>query len=200
MRDSIINSSLNIIRKKNPNYDEEKIEILEYGLTGLYILITKSIIIFTISYFLGIFKELVLFMIIYNCIRSVSFGVHASSSSGCLIVSSISFIGAVYLCKYTVFPMGFKTIMGLIGIIYVYIYSPADTEKRPIINPKRRLVYKLLSTFISFVMVMISLIIDDVFIANSLIGALLMQCVMISPLTYKLANQKYDNYKDYLSN
>ena len=55
-RDYIVGGSLNLIKKDNPDYSDEKLEILEYGLTGLYIFISKSIVIFTIAYFLGILR------------------------------------------------------------------------------------------------------------------------------------------------
>ena len=200
MRDYIVGGSLNLIKKDNPNYSDEKLEILEYGLTGLYIFISKSIVIFTIAYFLGILKELFIFMIIYNLIRSVSFGMHATSSTACLIGSAVSFLSATYLCKYFTLPIGFKVIFGIISIIYVYLHSPSDTEKKPIISPKRRLVYKSLSTLIAFIMVICSIVLDNVFISNSFIIALLIQCFMISPFAYKITGQKYDNYKDYLDN
>lgn len=197
MRELFITKSLNSIKNKNPNYDKEKLEVIEYGLTGLYILITKSIIIFTIAYFLGIFKELLIFMIIYNLIRTVSFGIHATSSTKCLISSSLAFLGTTYLCKYISIPINIKVIISLFEIFYIYKYSPADTEKRPIVNPKRRLIYKLLSTTIAIGMIISSILIKDTFISNSFITAPLIQCIMISPITYKLTNQKYDNYKYY---
>lgn len=198
MRNYIVGGSLNLIKKDNPNYSDEKLEILEYGLTGLYIFISKSIVIFTIAFFLGILKELIIFMLIYNLIRSVSFGMHATSSTACLIASAVSFLSATYLCKNYIVPMGFKVIFGIISIIFVYVYSPADTEKRPIVNSKRRFIYKLLSTLIAFIMVICSIVLYDTFISNSFIISLIMQCFMISPLAYKLTGQKYDNYKDYL--
>ena len=197
MRDLVINNSLNLIIKNNPDYDEEKIEILKYGLTGLYIFVSKSIIIFTIAYFLGILKELIIFMIIYNFIRSVSFGVHATSSSGCLIASAISFLSATYICNNTILPIWFKLVFGIIGILFILKYSPADTEKRPIVSPKRRLIYKTLSTIIAVIMVICSFTINNVFISNSCIIALLIQCVMISPFIYRITHQRYDNYKYY---
>ena len=200
MREYVIGNSLSLIRKQHPDYTDEKIEILEYGLTGLYIFISKSIIIFSIAYFLGIFKELIIFMLIYNLIRSVSFGMHATSSTVCLVASAISFLSATYLCKYIDISIGFKVIFGILAIIYVYLHSPADTEKRPIISSKRRLIYKILSTVISFIMVICSFALDNIFISNSFIVGLLIQCFMISPFAYRITGQKYDNYKDYQLN
>ncbi|MBR2833196.1 MAG: accessory gene regulator B family protein [Bacilli bacterium] len=200
MRELFITNSLNSIKNKNPNYDKEKLEVIEYGLTGLYILITKSIIIFTIAYFLGIFKELLIFMIIYNLIRTVSFGIHLSSSLSCLITSAVAFLGTTILCKYCIIPINIKIIIGLLEIPYIYLHSPADTEKRPIVNPKRRLIYKLLSTIIAIGMIISSILIKNTFVSNSFILALLIQCIIISPITYKLTKQKYNNYIYYQIN
>ena len=197
MREFIVGHSLNLIKQNNPDYSDEKIEILEYGLTGLYIFVSKSIVIFSIVYFLGIFKELLIFMIIYNCLRLVSFGAHATSSVGCLFASTTSFLSATYLCKSIIIPQNIKVILGIMGIVCVYLYSPADTEKRPIISPKRRMIYKTLSTLVAFFMIVFSLTLSNDFLANSCTAGLILQCIMIMPITYKLINQRYDNYKYY---
>lgn len=199
MREIIVGRSLDLIRKNNPEFSEEKMELLEYGLTGLYIFTSKSIIIFSIAYFLGILKELIIFMIIYNSLRLVSFGAHATSSTICLIASTVAFLSATYLCKYAIIPQNIKVILGIMGIICVFYYSPADTEKRPIISPKRRAIYKILSTLVALFMVIFSLVLSNEFLANSCIVGLILQCIMIIPITYRLTNQKYGNYKEYVN-
>ena len=136
-------------------------------------------------------------MLIYNLIRLFSFGIHATSSRACLIVSATTFILATYICKNFVIPINVRLIFGIIATIYVFIYSPADTEKRPIVSPKRRTIYKTISTVIAITMVICSMVITNTFIANAFILSLLIQCAMISPVTYRLTNQKYDNYKYY---
>ncbi len=200
MKDFVVGNSLKIIKKSYPDYSNEKMEVLEYGLTGFYMFISKTIIIFTIAYFLGILKELIFFMIIYTAIRSFSFGMHATSSIICLIASALTFLSATYVSTLIILPIWFKVLFGILGIILIFKFSPADTEKKPIVSPKRRAIYKTLSMLIAIIMVICSLIIKDNFISNSCTIALLIQCVMISPLTYKLTNQKYDNYKYYQLN
>ena len=49
MKEVFINNSMNLIHKYYPNYSEEKLAELKYGLLGLYLMITKSIIIFGIA-------------------------------------------------------------------------------------------------------------------------------------------------------
>ena len=97
MKDVFISNSMNLIKKYYPNYSEEKLEEVKYGLLGFYLMITKSIIIFGIALYLNIFKELLIFTIIYNILRATSFGMHASKSWICLVSSTLIFITATYL-------------------------------------------------------------------------------------------------------
>ena len=198
MRKKFISSSLRAIKRKYPEYSDEKLDELRYGLEGLYILVTKSVIIFGIAYLLGILWELIIFTVLYNIIRATSFGIHATKSWICLVSSLMIFIGATYLSTVLVIPTGTKIILGILVVIYIHIYSPADTKKRPIVSPKRRFVYKTVSTVIACIYAVTCVVITNDFLANSLLFALIIQCLMISPLTYKLSGQPYDNYKTYI--
>ena len=197
MKEAFIDNSMNIIKKYYPNYSEVKLAELKYGLLALYLLISKSIIIFGIALILGIFKELLIFTLIYNFIRLPSFGIHASKSWICLVVSSMVFILTTYLCNAIIIPINFKIVLGIFGIILMNKNAPADTAKKPIISPKRRFVYKTISTFLAFIFVICSLIIENSFLANSFVLALIIQCVIIAPTTYKICGETYDNYKSY---
>ena len=198
MQKKFISSSLRAIKRKYPEYSDEKLGELRYGLEGLYILVTKSVIIFGIAYLLGILWELIIFTVLYNIIRATSFGIHATKSWICLVSSLMIFIGATYLSTVLVIPTGTKIILGILTVLYIHIYSPADTKKRPIVSPKRRFVYKTVSTVIACIYTIICVVITNNFLANSLLFALIIQCLMISPLTYKLSGQPYDNYKTYI--
>ena len=89
MRKKFISSSLRAIKRKYPEYLDEKLDELRYGLEGLYILVTKSVIIFGIAYLLGILWELIIFTVLYNIIRATSFGIHATKSWICLVTEQI---------------------------------------------------------------------------------------------------------------
>ena len=65
MKEFVLDKCMNII-KKNMQYDDTKLEEIEYGLEGIYLTITKIIIISTICIILGIFKEFLTFIIIYS--------------------------------------------------------------------------------------------------------------------------------------
>ena len=199
MKEAFINSSMNMIQKYYPNYSEVKLAELKYGLLGLYLMISKSIIIFSIAIFLGIFKELLIFTVIYNIIRAPSFGMHASKSWICLVASTSIFILLTYLSLNVTIPINIKLIIGIIGIIFMYKNSPADTAKKPIVSLKRRKIYKTISTLFAIIFVICSLIIDNNFLSNSFILSLVLQNIFISPTTYKIFNEPYDNYKTYIA-
>ena len=199
MKKMIINYAMNLI-EKNGNYNEEKLSIIKYGLEGLYLTITKLIIIFLLAYLLNIFKEMIIFLLIYNIIRATSFGLHATKSWICLITSTLIFIGFPIICKYVYLTKYFRVALGLILILFIYKNSPADTHKRPIINKNRRLFFKYISTFIGIIFIYISILINDNFISNCLIFSLFVQSFMIAPSVYKLFNLPYNNYLTYLVN
>lgn len=197
MRNLIINGSLNLIRKSEPNITKEKIEIIEYGLVSIYLLISKLIIITAVAWLLGIIKELLIFTLLYNFIRMPSFGLHATKSWICLVVSTIMFLGVPIICLKIVIPNIIKLVIGIILTLFIFKNSPADTHKRPIVNPKRRKFFKIISTIISIIYVGLSIIIKDNFISNCLIAVIACQTIFISPTVYKIFKLPYNNYKNY---
>ncbi|MBR2055465.1 MAG: accessory gene regulator AgrB [Mycoplasmataceae bacterium] len=197
MKNLIINSCMNYI-KKNTNYDKTKLAEIKYGLEGIYLTFSKIIIISVLTIFLGVFKEMFIYMLIYNVLRSPSFGLHATKSWICLISSTILFVGIPYLCILLSIPLLLKTIIGILGICFMFKNSPADTKKRPIINKKRRKIYKLISTMLTIIYCFASIFIGNNFISNCFIFAIIMQNIMISPMVYKIFKLPYNNYITYL--
>ena len=197
MKNYIINSSLNIIKNNNPSLDEVKLAEIKYGLVSIYLLVSKLIIICLVAYLLGILKEMIVFMAIYNIIRMPSFGIHASKSWICLIVSLTLSIGCTYLSLILKLNIYIKCMIGIIGLISMYKNSPADTHKKPIVSPTRRMVYKFISVIVTIIFIMLAIILKNNFLSNCLLIALIVQCAVISPFTYKMFNMPYNNYKNY---
>lgn len=199
MRKKIIGYCLKKV-KESKNYSNEELEQIEYGLVSIYLLVTKLIVILTLCFILGILKEAVIFMIFYNIIRMPSFGFHAPKSWICLVMSITFFVGIPFIIKFINLPVFAKSLIGIIGIIFMFLFSPADTIKRPIINKKRRYIYKFLSILVAIIYGFSSLIINNTFLANCLCFSIILQCFIISPLIYKLFNMPYNNYKTYVQN
>ncbi len=197
MKKVIINHWMKIIKEKK-NFNDKKLSEIEYGLTGLYLTISKLIVIVVVALILGIFKEMITFLLIYNILRMPSFGIHATKSWICLVSSLIIFIGFPILCINIKLTTTIKIIIGFFGCILMFKNSPADTKKRPIVNHKRRLIYKIISTILAIIFVTLSILIKNNYISNCLIFGLVLQNILISPLTYKIFKQPYNNYKEFL--
>ena len=56
MKEVFLNKSLNFILKNNNSYTEDEIEKIKYGLEGLYLTITKLIIILILAWILNTFR------------------------------------------------------------------------------------------------------------------------------------------------
>lgn len=199
MKSLILDYCMNIVNY-DKRYDEEKLEIIRYGLEGLYLQITKIIIILLLSFILGIFKEVIIFLLIYNIIRTTSFGLHATKSWICLLSSTLIFIGLPIFCINFTIPIYIRVVISIITIVSVFKNAPADTQKKPIVNPKRRQFYKYSSTFIAILFAYCSILIDNSFLANCFVLAPLVQSFMIAPTIYRLFGLPYNNYLNYMEN
>lgn len=185
------------IRKQYPKYDNDKIDTIMYGIEGLYITIEKSIVIFTLAAILHILKPLLLLLLFFNIIRMFAFGMHAPNGIICLIISSTVFLFGAYLSKILYIDNKVLIIIYLICFILITIFSPADTIKRPLIKKSKRIRFKVLSMIIVISFLIISLYIKNNIIINSMCIAIIIECILINPLTYKMFNLPYNNYKNY---
>lgn len=194
MKDFILNNSMNFI-VKNKKYSKINLEKIRYGLASIYLLISKFIIIATLAYLLNLFRELIVFMLIYTLIKMPSFGLHASKTWICLLVSSIVFILVPYLCIIIKINYYIKILIALICTLILFKNSPADTKKRPIVNPNRRRLYKIITTIVALTYTLFIIFIKDHFISNCLVFSLIIQALITDPIIYKIFNLPYDNYK-----
>lgn len=185
------------IKKNKPDLNDEQLEIIEYGLEGLYLTTIKIIIIILLSIILNIFKETILMILFYNIPRFTTFGMHAKDSKSCLITSLLLFIGGTYLAIYANITLSIKIILSVICLILIIIYAPADTEKRPLINHKKRKKFKILSIIICIILTILIIYFNNNYISNFMVIGLVECTIMILPITYKIFGLPYNNYKSY---
>lgn len=197
MKKFIITKCMNYI-KKNTEYDDIKLKEIEYGIVSIYLTFSKIIIILILSVILGIFKEVIIFMCLFNILRTTGFGLHATKSWMCWISSILTFLGIPLLCKYIQINIYIKIFICILGVIFMLKNAPADTKKKPIVNKKRRLIYKVLSTIFAIIFSISAVIIKNNFLSNSFIFALILENIMISPMVYKLFKLPYNNYITFL--
>lgn len=195
MKTKFVNWCMKIIQNNNNNLSNRDIDKMRYGLEGLYLTITKIIFILIVSLVLGIFKETILLILIFNGIRFTAFGVHAKRSIDCLISSTLFFIGFPILSIYLTIPSTIKLLFSIPLIILISIYAPSDTVKRPLKNKKKRMIYKVLSIIIAIIYSIISILVKDNTLSNCFLFALVIQVIVILPITYKVFGVPYNNHK-----
>ena len=200
MKQKFVDKCISIIQSNNENLSKKELDKMRYGLEGLYLTITKIIVIFIISSILNIFKETILLILIFNGIRFTAFGVHAKRSIDCLISSILFFIGFPILCIKLTIPIFIKYIIFVPIIILIGIYAPSDTQKRPLKDKNKRIIYKVASVLIAMAYMIISIVIKDNTISNCFIFALIIQVIVILPITYKIFGVEYNNYKKFETN
>ena len=196
MKKIILNKVMNFI--DNGTYSKNDLEKIKYGLECIYIFISKGIVIFTISYLLGLLKYTTIFLLFYSPLRMFACGIHAKNSIACLITSALLFVIIPFVCKISIIPFYIHMIIIIISAILLIIYAPADTEKRPMINKKRRLKAKMKTTIVSIIYIALMFYVKKSFILNSILFSTLLEAIMILPITYKIFGLPYRNYINYL--
>lgn len=194
MKNAVLTKSLKFISKYQV-YSDEELERISYGLEGLYLTVTKLIVIIVLSLLLNMFKEVVGILILFNLIRYFGFGIHAKKSSECLISSLLCFIVIPYCLLNINLSREIIIIIAIICTTIFIIYAPADTVKRPLKNPKKRMIRKMVTTLIGIVYIILSLMISNSTISTLFIASVIIEAVMINPITYKILRQPYNNYK-----
>ena len=196
LKKKFLNSSIELITK-NKDYTDEQVEIMAYGLEAIYLTVTKMIVIFALAYVLNVFWEMLLLLITYNIIRTQAFGIHASKSIYCLLSSITLFIGGAFICKYVVIPFQLMLLCAIICNVCLFLYAPADTHKRPLINAKKRKKFKMFSCFWGIIYTILIIVFRDYSQVNFLLFGMIEAVIMILPITYKIFNLPYNNYKNY---
>lgn len=182
----------------NTNYTNVRLKEIEYGLVSLYLTLTKTVVIILFAIFLGIIKEVLIFMILFNILRTTGFGLHATKSWVCLLSSLIIFLIIPSICKFVYLSNYIKLIICVLGVIFIYKNAPADTKKKPIVNKKLRFKLKIICTISAIMFTISAITIKNDFLSNCLVFALLLENVLIAPFTYKIFKLPYNNYVTYL--
>ena len=196
MKSRIIDKIISIIQRYY-DYDEIKIKEIRYGLESIYLTIVKLLVITIISIFTHTFKELCLLFLFYGLLRTTGFGLHAKNSLECWIFTLLLFFIIPYAIKNLVIDNIYLLIISIILLPLIIIYAPADTEKRPLINSKKRKIYKIITSTISIVYILIIYFYKNLYVSKILCFSILLETLLVLPISYKLLGLKYNNFKRY---
>lgn len=183
------------IRKEMPEVDDERAEVIMYGLQNIIGELPKGIIILIIAYILGIFKLTVISILIIAPYRCVSGGVHMKTHIGCIIYTLLLYSGSSLLGKYIVLTGNVKIMLAIaiwiFCMIMIKLYAPADTENLPILRKKERKQKQILSYIIITSEILIAIFIKNTTISGIIIFGDFIQTLTITRIAYKVTHNKY---------
>lgn len=195
MVDKLCTYLTNRIRKEMPEVDDERAEIIMYGLQNIIGELPKGVIILLIAYILGIFKLTLMAVLIIAPYRCFSGGVHMKTHIGCIIYTLLLYSGSALLGKYVVLTGITKYVIASVVWIFCMImikcYAPADTENVPILRKKERRQKQIISYIILTVEFIIAVVINNSIIAGVIIFGDFIQTLTITRLAYKITDNKY---------
>ena len=195
MKKTFLDKSMLFITKYK-KYSKKDLDKLKYGLEGLYLTITKSILILFFSLVLGIFKEVLIMIVLFNFIRYTGFGFHAEKSYQCLLSSIVFFVFLPLFFLKTNISIELKIIISCLCIVSYVFFAPADTIKRPLPNKQKRIIRKVLTIIIGGVYLFFIILLKNTYLSSLFLTSLIVESIVINPITYKIFKQPYKNYKN----
>lgn len=185
----------NKIRKEMPEIDDEKAEIINYGLQNIVGEIPKTFLVLIIAYFLGIWKETLMTFLLLIPYKNASGGFHLKTHLGCIIGTTIFYCGIPVLSKFVILNGMLKYMIlvsiWIFGMYMIKLYAPADTENVPILAKKDRKRQQMISYITFSVGLLIAGIVSNNIISNIIIFGYFLQSLMITKLAYRLTNNRY---------
>ena len=191
------------IRKSMPDVDDERAEIINYGLQLLIGEIPKFFILLLIAYLCGVLKQAMIVLLIVTPYRVVSGGAHFTTHIECIIATSLFYTGNALISKYLVLNNIAKYLIvfvtWIISIVIIKRYAPADTEAVPILREKERKLKRILSYIVATTMLVLAILVKNTIISNMLLIATILQTIALTPFMYRIARNKY-GYAEYIKN
>ena len=195
MIDTICTFLTNRIRKEMPEIDDERAEVINYGLQNIVGEIPKTFLVFIIAFILGMLKEVLFMFIVLIPYRGASGGFHLKTHLGCIVGTTAFYCGVVLLSQHVI--LGDITKYILIGISWIFgmfmikLYAPADTENVPILSKKDRKKKQMIAYIAYSIGFIAACMIQDNVISNILLFGNLLQTLTITKLAYRLTKNKY---------
>ncbi len=173
-------------------YDNDKKEVLSYGLQILLGTSFKILSILMVSYLLGIFEPTLISLISFIIFRLIIGGTHYDTYNKCFLASAIAIIVLGLLGQM----IELKSVTNLVLTILVYtqaivstiIWVPAGTKKKMIKNKNLRIKMKIKAIILSTIWLILILSINDFsfskYIFSSILGVFL-AFLFVTPLAYR---------------
>lgn len=133
--------------------------------------------------------------------RMVSGGTHLHSHIGCILATSVFYIGNAYASKYIIWNQNVKYFVVMViwtfSMWMIRLYAPADTQDVPILRKKERKTKQICSYIFMTITLIIGVIAKNNEISSLLIIGTLLQTITITKFMYKITKNQY-GYLEYI--
>lgn len=180
-----------VIAENLEDLSERKLAEINYGIAVFITNSYKLLFIFFLAILLNIFKDFLIAFISFGALRTFASGVHAKGEWTCLPASALFFFGIVYSGMVIDLNIYAVSIIFALCFAAVLRYAPADTEERPIASRKLRKKLKVLSCFAVVALYLASAYNLGTSISSIIAFSVLVETLLILPVTYKLAGSMY---------
>lgn len=195
MVESICNYLTKKIQKEMPDVDEQRAEIINYGLQLIIGEIPKMFLAICLAIVLGSVKLVLITLLFLIPYRGFTGGFHLKTHMGCFICTTIMYSLPSFLTKFFTINGNYQYLaIGLISIFAIWmvtIYAPADTMNLPILTKKERKLKKNLSYITLAIAMIVAVVIKDNQISSVIIYTILMQTIFITKTAYKISKCEY---------
>ncbi len=184
------------IKVEIPDIDEERLEVIDYGLKMIMGEIPKLAIMLLIAYFLGVLKLTLLSYLILLPYTIFAGGAHAKSHIACIIATPTIYCGGVILSQNFFQEVNIQRYILILavwifGMIMSLIYAPADTENVPILRKKERKFKKIMACVMLTLSLIVAVFLNNIVVSNILIFGCLIRSIMMTRPIYILFDNKY---------
>lgn len=196
MIDKFCNWIIKKIKEKMPEMDQEKEAIIKFGVIILFGEVPKILALFILGFLLQIGWYSILSYFLLAPYRSFTGGFHLKTHWGCMITSIVLYIVPILVAKYITISQEYilyvmTGVLGILSIIFIFRYAPADTENIPILSKKERKRKKIKSYVTLVILLLIILLAPDKIISYMLLYSMFLQNLTLTPISYKLTKNKY---------
>lgn len=195
MVESICNYLTKKIQKEMPDVDDERAEIINYGLQLIIGEIPKMFLAICLATVLGSVKLVLITLLFLIPYRGFTGGFHLKTHIGCFICTTIMYSLPGSLTKFFTINGNYQYLsIGLISIFAIWmvtVYAPADTINLPILTKKERKLKKSLSYITLAIAMIVAVVIKDNQISSVIIYTILMQTIFITKTAYKISKCEY---------
>lgn len=176
--------------------DEERKEVLFFGVTRIVEDIPKTIGIILIGFILNILKEMLIVTAVIALYKSFVGGVHAKTNFGCFLSSVVFYLATIYCSKFIVLENELCLLALILNYIFalycIWVYVPADVPEIPKIDNELRRKTKIKAVIMLNVIYLIALLVIKDRITQSLVMFSIFSINLMTTRTmYRLFKNEY---------